>query len=59
MCPMQCNIPRSIIGHILALVVKDKQLETLVEKLCHRLQAAAAPRQARDISYCLSLFSYK
>ncbi|XP_047488430.1 condensin complex subunit 1-like isoform X2 [Penaeus chinensis] len=49
---------RTIIGHILNLVQKDKQLETLVEKLCHRFQATVTTRQWRDISYCLSLFSY-
>ncbi|ROT63466.1 hypothetical protein C7M84_018678 [Penaeus vannamei] len=49
---------RTIIGHILNLVQKDKQLETLVEKLCHRFQATVTTRQWRDISYCLSLFTY-
>ncbi|XP_042876759.1 condensin complex subunit 1-like [Penaeus japonicus] len=49
---------RTIIGHILNLVQKDKQLETLVEKLCHRFQATVSTRQWRDITYCLSLFTY-
>jgi len=29
-----------------------------VEKLCHRFHAAAVPRHWRDLSYCLSLFTF-
>ncbi|XP_064081670.1 condensin complex subunit 1-like [Macrobrachium nipponense] len=49
---------RIIIGPIFALLQKDKQLETLAEKLCHRFQATITPRQWRDIAYCLSLLQY-
>ncbi|KAF2368286.1 Condensin complex subunit 1 C-terminal [Trinorchestia longiramus] len=49
---------RTVISHIFSLIQKDKQVEGLVEKLCHRLQASTAPRQWRDIAYCLSLLQY-
>ncbi|XP_068224486.1 condensin complex subunit 1 [Palaemon carinicauda] len=49
---------RTIIGPIFALLQKDKQLETLAEKLCHRFQATKTPRQWRDVAYCLSLLQY-
>ncbi len=42
--------------YIVALIEKDKHLESLVEKLCHRFQATSSHRQWRDLSYCLSLF---
>ncbi|RXG56719.1 Condensin complex subunit 1 [Armadillidium vulgare] len=44
--------------HMFGLIQKDKQLESFIEKLCHRLQATHVPRQWRDISYCLSLLPY-
>lgn len=49
---------RTIIAHIFSLIQKDKQVEGLVEKLCHRLQATDTPRQWRDITYCLSLLQH-
>ncbi|XP_018015695.1 condensin complex subunit 1 isoform X2 [Hyalella azteca] len=49
---------RTVISHIFSLIQKDKQVEGLVEKLCHRLQASSLQRQWRDIAYCLSLLQY-
>ncbi len=50
---------RRVMGHIVGLIEKDKHLESLVEKLCHRFRACPdSPRQWRDLSYCLSLFTY-
>ncbi|XP_034479128.1 condensin complex subunit 1 [Drosophila innubila] len=49
---------RTIMRYILGLVQKDRQIETLVEKLCLRFPLTRAERQWRDIAYCLSLLSY-
>lgn len=49
---------RIIMKYIIGLIEKDKLLESLVEKLCHRFRATRTKRQWRDISYCLSLFPY-
>jgi condensin complex subunit 1 len=37
---------------------KDKQTESIVDKLCQRFRNADTERQWRDIAYCLSLLSY-
>ena len=29
-----------------------------MEKLCHRFRSSDRPRQWRDLSYCLSLFTF-
>ncbi|XP_022231459.2 condensin complex subunit 1 [Drosophila obscura] len=49
---------RIIMAYILGLIQKDRQIETLVEKLCLRFPVARVERQWRDIAYCLSLLSY-
>ncbi|XP_059092288.1 condensin complex subunit 1-like isoform X2 [Tigriopus californicus] len=49
---------RTILSFIVGLIEKDKHLESLVEKLCHRFRATQSSRQWRDLSYCLSLFSF-
>lgn len=40
------------------LIVKDKHMESIVEKLCHRLRGASDERQCVDLSYCLTLVTY-
>jgi condensin complex subunit 1 len=45
-----------ILKHLLSFVDKDKQADALAEKLVARM-AEAAPKQARDVSYCLSQLS--
>ena len=40
------------------IIEKDKMLEGLVEKLCHRFRATRTNRQWRDLAFCLSLFSF-
>ncbi|XP_075166034.1 CAP-D2 condensin subunit [Haematobia irritans] len=47
-----------IMRYILNLIQKDRQVETLVEKLCLRFPVTREERQWRDIAYCLSLLSY-
>ncbi|XP_017151506.1 condensin complex subunit 1 [Drosophila miranda] len=47
-----------IMSYILGLIQKDRQIESLVEKLCLRFPMARVERQWRDIAYCLSLLTY-
>lgn len=47
-----------IMQHIIGLINKDKQIESLVEKLCLRFRVTTEQRQWRDIAFCLSLLSY-
>ncbi|XP_053684767.1 condensin complex subunit 1 isoform X2 [Sabethes cyaneus] len=48
----------TIMQHIIGLINKDKQIESLVEKLCLRFRVTTEQRQWRDIAFCLSLLSY-
>ncbi|XP_010989173.1 condensin complex subunit 1 isoform X2 [Camelus dromedarius] len=45
---------RTIMKQLLSYVTKDKQTESLVEKLCQRFRAARTERQYRDLAYCVS-----
>uniref|UniRef100_A0A4Y0API6 Condensin complex subunit 1 n=1 Tax=Anopheles funestus TaxID=62324 RepID=A0A4Y0API6_ANOFN len=47
-----------IMRYIISLISKDKQIESLVEKLCLRFRVTKEVRQWRDIAFCLSLLSY-
>nr|CAD7454351.1 unnamed protein product [Timema tahoe] len=47
-----------ILKHVINLITKERQLESLVEKLCLRFQAAQKERQWRDLAYCLTLMPY-
>lgn len=49
---------QTIMRYILSLIQKDRQVETLVEKLCQRFKNTKEERQWRDIAFCLSLLSY-
>lgn len=49
---------RIIMKYILSLIEKDRQIESLVEKLCLRFKITYEERQWRDIAYCLSLLNY-
>ncbi|XP_075620114.1 condensin complex subunit 1 isoform X1 [Balearica regulorum gibbericeps] len=44
-----------IMRHLFSYITKDKQTESLVEKLCQRFRTARTERQYRDLSYCLTL----
>uniref|UniRef100_H0VCG3 Condensin complex subunit 1 n=1 Tax=Cavia porcellus TaxID=10141 RepID=H0VCG3_CAVPO len=44
----------TIMKQLLAYITKDKQNESLVEKLCQRFRTARTERQHRDLSYCVS-----
>ncbi|XP_071110071.1 condensin complex subunit 1-like [Haliotis cracherodii] len=47
-----------IMKYLFAFIQKDKQCESLVEKICHRFRATRVERQSRDLSFCLSMLSY-
>merc|ERR1719322_1873384 len=49
---------KEIMRYIIGLIDKDKHLESLVEKLCHRFHATTTERQWRDLAFCLSIFNY-
>ncbi|CAH1432213.1 unnamed protein product [Lactuca virosa] len=48
------NIMQFLIGSI----KKDKQMEALVEKLCHRFSGVTDAKQWENISYCLAQLSF-
>ncbi|XP_074654081.1 condensin complex subunit 1-like isoform X2 [Tubulanus polymorphus] len=49
---------QTIMKLLFAYIQKDKQSESLVEKLCHRFKATRSERQARDLALCLSMLNY-
>ncbi|CAH1774609.1 unnamed protein product [Owenia fusiformis] len=49
---------RIIMKYLFSFIQKDRQCESLVEKLCHRFRATRVDRQWRDLSFCLSMLSY-
>ncbi|XP_034884289.1 condensin complex subunit 1 isoform X2 [Mirounga leonina] len=44
----------TIMKQLLSYITKDKQTESLVEKLCPRFRTARTERQYRDLAYCVS-----
>merc|ERR1712029_1157905 len=49
---------KEIMRYMIGLIDKDKHLESLVEKLCHRFHATTTERQWRDLAFCLPIFNY-
>ncbi|TFK21598.1 hypothetical protein FA15DRAFT_672413 [Coprinopsis marcescibilis] len=49
----------STMKFIFSFIEKDKQAESIIEKLCQRFKSSEDPRQWRDIAYCLSLLPFK
>ncbi|KAM5263555.1 condensin complex subunit 1 [Ctenodactylus gundi] len=45
---------RTIMKQLLSYITKDKQTESLVEKLCQRFRTVRTERQHRDLAYCVS-----
>ncbi|KAM4684127.1 condensin complex subunit 1 isoform 2-T2 [Amazona ochrocephala] len=54
-CSIEEESFHTIMRHLLSYITKDKQTESLVEKLCQRFRTARTERQYRDLSYCLTL----
>ncbi|KAK3912396.1 Condensin complex subunit 1 [Frankliniella fusca] len=49
---------RTIMKFLMQLIQKDRQMESLVDKLCQRFRASTHERQWCDLAYCLSLLQY-
>ena len=45
--------------YIFTFIEKEKQAESIVEKLCQRFRLSEDARQWRDIAFCLSLLPFK
>ncbi|XP_028942208.1 condensin complex subunit 1-like, partial [Antrostomus carolinensis] len=54
-CGIQEESFHIIMRHLFSYITKDKQTESLVEKLCQRFRTARTERQYQDLSYCLTL----
>ncbi|KAJ8693502.1 condensin complex non-SMC subunit Cnd1 [Pleurotus ostreatus] len=50
---------QSTLKYIFTFIEKEKQAESIVEKLCQRFRLTEDPRQWRDIAFCLSLLPFK
>lgn len=48
----------AVMKYLLELIQKDRQVETLVEKLCTRFRTTNTERQWRDVAFCLSLLNH-
>lgn len=47
-----------IMKFLLQFIEKDRQVESLVEKLCHRFRAARTDTQYHEIAFCMSQLTY-
>lgn len=58
----QLNLSEShfqeILGYILRLVQKEKQIDAIIEKICARFKLTTTERQWCDLSYCLSVLQF-
>lgn len=43
---------------ILGLMQKERQIDTIIDKICARFKLATTERQWRDLSFCLSLLQF-
>ena len=56
--PMSEEAFQYILKFVMEFIKKEKQMESLLEKLCQRFRLCTDPRQSRDVAYCLSLISF-
>ncbi|XP_050793006.1 condensin complex subunit 1 isoform X1 [Gopherus flavomarginatus] len=54
-CGVEEESFHTIMRQLFSYITKDKQTESLVEKLCQRFRTARTERQYRDLSHCLTL----
>uniref|UniRef100_A0A8C8B2Z5 Condensin complex subunit 1 n=1 Tax=Otus sunia TaxID=257818 RepID=A0A8C8B2Z5_9STRI len=54
-CSIEEESFHTIMRHLFSYITKDRQTESLVEKLCQRFRTARTERQYQDLSYCLTL----
>ena len=45
---------RQIVSYLFSFIKKDKQCETLIEKLAHNFKNANTERKCRDLAFCLT-----
>ncbi|KAM4703298.1 condensin complex subunit 1 [Rhinophrynus dorsalis] len=57
-CGVEEESFHTIMRRLLSYITKDKQTESLVEKMCHRFRTARTERQWRDLAHCLSLLPF-
>ena len=50
---------QSIMRYIFRYIEKEKQAESIIDKLCQRFRIVTDERQWRDIAYCMSLLPFK
>ncbi|KAG8987690.1 Condensin complex subunit [Tulasnella sp. JGI-2019a] len=50
---------QSTMKYIFTFIEKEKQAESIVEKLCQRFRLTDEPRQWQDIAFCLSILPFK
>ncbi len=48
---------KTVIGFLIGLLDKDKHVEGMIEKLCHRFRAVEDQQECRDLAYCISLLT--
>lgn len=56
---VEAGLFRSVMNSIFKHLKKDKQSESIIEKLCQRFRLVNEVRQWQDIAYCLSLLQFK
>ena len=49
---------REVLGFLIAFVGKDRQAESMVQKLCDRFDMSDAPRVHQDIAFCIGALSH-
>ncbi|KAE8589790.1 hypothetical protein XENTR_v10017743 [Xenopus tropicalis] len=57
-CGVEEEAFQTIMKQLLSYITKDKQTESLVEKMCHRFRTARTERQWRDLAHCLALLPF-
>ena len=50
---------QSIMKYIFRYIEKEKQAESIIDKLCQRFRVVTEERQWRDIAFCMSLLPFK
>ncbi|XP_078041894.1 CAP-D2 condensin subunit [Augochlora pura] len=53
----ECDF-QEIMKYLLALLQKEKHIDSIIDKICARFKLATTKRQWRDFSYCLSLLPF-
>lgn len=49
---------KSILKYLFSFIEKDRQLESLIDKLCKRFPLTADPKQWKYIAYCISVINH-